>query len=243
MEEDQSRRFTDREVALVLKKASEIGEREGSGSGGGLSLADLHEIAREVGISADAISEAVAGLARGSDRSALVRGSPLVRRSVHAVPGELSKEGIGRLVALIDEKTASAGTVAEALGSLRWTSSERFSSTQVSITPERGETTILVVEKATPQLRRILHLVPASWGLMLAGAVVAAPSAMGAAQAVGIAGLGAIVGLGAGRAVWSYLSGRAGARVERLAADLSREANASVLRGLVAAAKEGSDPS
>jgi len=47
---DGSRRFTDREVATLLRKASEIEESEGSPGSGGLSMDDLQEIAREVGI-------------------------------------------------------------------------------------------------------------------------------------------------------------------------------------------------
>lgn len=60
MSMDPTRRFTDREVAIVLRKASEIDEGEGAdaGSGAGLSLEDLKEIAREVGISAQAIDRA-----------------------------------------------------------------------------------------------------------------------------------------------------------------------------------------
>jgi hypothetical protein len=55
---DRSRRFTDREVALVLKKASELEEVEGTGSGGGLTLDDLEQIASEVGISPALIKKA-----------------------------------------------------------------------------------------------------------------------------------------------------------------------------------------
>jgi hypothetical protein len=48
---EASRRFTDREVAMVLKKASEIDESGDAGASGGLSLEDLTDIAGEVGIS------------------------------------------------------------------------------------------------------------------------------------------------------------------------------------------------
>lgn len=47
---------------MVLRKASEIEEREGSAGSGGLSLDDLQEIAREVGITPEAIAKAVDGL-------------------------------------------------------------------------------------------------------------------------------------------------------------------------------------
>ena len=61
MSPDATRRFTDQEVALVLRKAAEIDEAEGS-EPKGLSIADLRQIAREVGLSPGAIDRAVAAL-------------------------------------------------------------------------------------------------------------------------------------------------------------------------------------
>ena len=45
---EQSRRFTDQEVAIILRQASELDEDGGSGPAGGLSISDLEEIAQEV---------------------------------------------------------------------------------------------------------------------------------------------------------------------------------------------------
>jgi len=89
---DSSRRFTDREVALILRRASEIDEREGRYGEGALSQADLREIAAEVGISPNAVDRAVAAM---SDRRApsTLLGAPLVRRTVHDVPEELDRRG------------------------------------------------------------------------------------------------------------------------------------------------------
>jgi hypothetical protein len=169
---EKSRRFTDREVAMVLHKASEIDEAEGDGSGSGLSLEDLTEIAKEVGISSGAIHLAVAGLDRRRPMRPTLAGAPLVRKAVHAIPGELNEQAIERLVRLIDERAEDAGTISEALGSMRWTSSDRFKSTRISITPGGGETSIEVVEKVVPRMRRIVHLVPAAWASMFAGSFV-----------------------------------------------------------------------
>lgn len=54
---DSDRRYTDQEVALVLAKASELEEGRAltSTSGRGLTLRELHEIAKEVGLSPRAI--------------------------------------------------------------------------------------------------------------------------------------------------------------------------------------------
>lgn len=123
---------------MVLHKASEIDEAEGDGSRSGLSLEDLTEIAKEVGISSAAIHRAVAGLDRRRPMTPTLTGAPLVRKVVHAIPGELNEQAIEQLVRLIDERAEGAGTISEALGSVRWTSSDRFKSTRISITPGGG---------------------------------------------------------------------------------------------------------
>jgi hypothetical protein len=219
---DQSRRFTDREVALVLKRATEIDDTDGDG-GRGMSLEELTAIAREVGISQSAIERAAAGVQRGQRVGPSLAGAPRVRKAVHAVSGRLDRDAIARLVGLIDERTDNAGSVTEALGSVRWTGADRLKSTRISITPSDAETTIEVVEKAEPRLRRIFHFLPMAWGAMLAGTVVASvastPLAAGAIALAGVAG-----GLGAGRLAWNLVSRSSERRVRRLAEGLAQEA-------------------
>lgn len=228
---DESRRFTDREVAIVLRKASEIDESEGSAGGGGLSLDDLTDIAKEVGISSDAIERAVATLDRGRQIGPSLAGAPAVRKAMHAVPGELDQEGIARLMSIVDERADNAGAITEALGSVRWTGSDRLKSTRVSITPARGETTIEVVEKAEPRLRRIFHLLPAAWGVMLAAPAIASlqPGPLGIA---GLTVASLALGAGLGRAAWTAMSAMSGRRVRRLAEDIADEAVRATQDGL-----------
>jgi hypothetical protein len=233
MSADESRRFTDREVALVLRKASEIEETSGGAGGGGLSLSDLQDIGREVGISPAAIAQAAAAVEGAGRRSALFRPAPLVRRTVHAVPGELNEEAVAALVRLVDERADTTGSVSEALGSVRWTGGDRFWNLQVSVTPRAGETTIQVVEKAAPRLRRFMAILPTAWGAMLAVPAVAGLHLPGVPGA-GVLALGAVVGATVGRLVWGVLSARSEAKVSRLAADLTREANEAASRGLLA---------
>jgi len=233
MTNDSTRRFTDREVALVLRKAVEIDESEGSGAGVGLSLQDLREIAREVGISPTAIERAVHRIEGPSTLPALWTGAPLVRKAVRAVPGELDRDAIARLIQVVDERTDTAGTISEAVGSVRWTGSDRFKSSFVSITPGGGETSIQVVEKSVGRLRRIFHFIPAAWGLMLV-APLAGGAGVGVAGGIGLAALSALAGAGVGRVVWNVLSGQSARRVERLAAALADEARAAGRQGLPA---------
>ncbi len=216
---ERSRRYTDREVALVLRRASELDDSEGPGSGG-LSHRDLTEIAAEVGISPAAIDRAIASLDRGRDFGPALTGAPLVRKAVHAVPATLREEDIAHLIRLVDERTDAAGSVTEALGSVRWTSSDRFKSTRVSITPGEAETAIEVVEKVTPRLRRVIHLIPPVWGVALSGAILSGmpPSAGGTAMTVG---LGVAAGVAVGRGAWNLLSRQSERRVRRLAERLA----------------------
>lgn len=220
---DRSRRFTDREVALILKRATEVDDAEATDAGGGLSLEDLTDIAREVGISPTAIERAVAGLDRGRRIGPSLAGAPRVRKAVHAVPGELDQDGIARLMAVVDERTDSTGAITEALGAVRWTGRDRFKSTRVSITPRDGETTIEVVEKAEPKLRRIFHLLPPAWALMLA-APIAGGLELSVIGVVGLVILAVAAGLGVGRGVWSLVSAASGRRVRRLASELADQA-------------------
>jgi hypothetical protein len=124
----------------------------------------------------------------------------------------------------VDERTASAGTISEALGSVRWTTSDRFRSSLVTITPAQGETTIQVVEKTLPRIRRIFHLLPAAWAAMIAAPIVGALGIAGPVGVVAALAGSAVLGVGIGRGVWNLLSLRSGQRVERLAAALSEEA-------------------
>jgi len=229
---DESRRFTDREVALVLRRASEMDLPAEGEAASGLSLNELREIAKEVGITTEAIDRAVASLDRGQRVVPGLAGAPRVRKAVHAVPGELDQDGIARLMRLVDERTDNAGTISEALGSVRWTGQDRLKSTRISVTPRGGETTIEVVEKAEPRLRRILHLVPASWGLILAPALF--PTLGGSAlAAAGIFAGATAVGAGVGRAVWTLVSAASGRRVRRLAEGIATEATTAVREGQV----------
>lgn len=217
---DESRRFTDREVALVLKRATELDEVDPAiGAHGGTSLAELHSIAREVGISEAAVDRAVAGLeTRGSGGVGFL-GPRGVRKAVHAIPATLDEGAVGRLIQVVDREVAHTGSVTEALGSVRWTGSTRFTSTQVSITPGDGETAIEVVEKAEPVHRYVFQLMPAMWGGIASIGAVAALGPPGLLVTAGAT----LAGWGIGRAVWGSLDRIGQDRVKRLAASLAGE--------------------
>jgi hypothetical protein len=227
MDSDGSRRFTDKEVAIVLRKASELEDREGEGGGSGLSLEELEDIAAEVGISREAMSRAVAHLDARSKRLRPLSGGPLTHRAIQAVPGELDEDARARLIEYVNSTSDMIGATSDALGSTQWTSVDRFRSTQVSITPGRGETNVQVVERASARLRRLAHLLPASLAAAVTAGSIGALEPSSGAVAAFIA-LGFAVGGTVGRAVWGWLSSQSADRVERLAGELARQAKQEV---------------
>ena len=45
-------------------------------------------------------------------------------------------------------------------------------SNRAALTPENGETVIQVVQKVRPRLRRVMQLLPAAWGMIIAGGAI-----------------------------------------------------------------------
>jgi hypothetical protein len=184
----------------------------------------LEEIARDVGLDPDLVAEAALELDtnRGMSEFDLL-GPPATRKSVQAVTGTLDEPGLRSLVQVVDDGAAADGIVTEALGTVRWTATDRFRSTQVTVAPAGDETRIQVTQRYNGRVRPVLHLLPAAWGAIGAMAVGAGLGFVGAPVAVFVAG-GAAIGAGVGRLVWHALSARSDRQVRRLADTLARDA-------------------
>lgn len=226
------RRFTDQEVALVLQRAAEIEERRATAfPAKGLRLAELRDIAREVGLSPDVIDEAVGTLHVGSRPSAgTLLGAPLSTKVMRGVPGRLDQEAMQALVRLVEDRVEATGTVTEALGTVRWTSvgrGHKFDrTTQVSFVSKPDETQIQVVQRYPSGLRAVLQLVPGLWGAGIGFGVAAGAGGISTATGVGIVAAVAAVGTGLGRAIWTGLARRNAREVERVADELVAAARA-----------------
>lgn len=221
MAHDDSRRFTDREVALVLRKASEIDETEAATAGGGLTLEELERIAAEVGIPVSSIHKAVGDLDRGGVR--LFGEASRVHQVIRAVPGELDQTAVARLIQHVEGSSPHVGVVTQAVGSTQWTASDRFRTAQVTITPAAGETRVRVVERAKSRLWRVTHFMPTMVGTALvAGTIGQFDPSSGMIAA--LMGAGAAAGAAVGRAIWLRLSAASKGRVNQLATELAREA-------------------
>jgi hypothetical protein len=226
---DKSRRFTDKEVALVLRKASELEEAEGTGPGGGLSLLDLEQIAAEVGISREVLNRAVAALDNKAGGNPFARGQ-LVHQVIRAVDGELSENSVSELIQHVDGTSDQVGVVSEALGSIQWTARDRFRTYQVSIKPSEGETRIRVIERATARLRTFVATVPTMMGAALVAGSIGGFDPSSGMVAI-LTAMGAVAGAVVGRVLWRQVSSGSEARVKQLAADLTRQAEAAIESG------------
>jgi hypothetical protein len=220
------RRFTDRDVALIFQRAAELDRDRGPASlSRGLSLGELQEIGREVGLGGEVVARAareVAGTAgRGGHRSIL--GAPLVHRQARAVAGELDREALGALVSRLEETVPAQGTVTEALETVRWHARGRFLGRQVALEPGDGETRIRVEERYTPRARLLLQGIPTIYGALF-GAVVGSEMVgplVGVAGAVAVALAVWIVA----RVAWGGMARRSGERVHEVAEVLAAAAH------------------
>jgi len=216
------RSFSDREVALVLRRAAEIEASEGL-SAGGISESELLAIAGEAGIGGEAVGRALAELRT----EAAVTGStflpPSSRRAARVAPGSLGREEMATLVRSIEDRIGRPGTVTEALDTVRWTSASSMWTTQVSLSSGGGESRVGVHERINDRARRILFILPANL-LTMTGVVIAGSLGFAAGGILAFAGGGALAGLAIGRAAFRRFSQASRERVERLASDVSEAA-------------------
>lgn len=185
-------------------------------------------VGAEVGISPGLIHKAVAELDARTGGNPFGKGQ-LVHQAVRAVEGELGGEAVAELIRHVDGHSDYVGVTTEALGSVQWTAHSRFRSTQVSVTPGKGETRLQVIERASTRLRLLAQAVPTMTGAALASGSIGQfdPSTM---AVVLISALGGFFGALIGRALWGHLSGQSRERVDRLAAELTQEAEEAVRR-------------
>ncbi|MGD8320704.1 MAG: hypothetical protein PVJ02_09625 [Gemmatimonadota bacterium] len=220
------RRFTDQDVALILKRAAELDRSAAPNSlARGLSGSELEEIAREVGIDPRMVARAVAELDdHRRSSSELLLGEAPMHRQTRVVPRALDRSALQSLVAAVDESVPAQGTVSEALGAVRWSASDRILSRQVAIKPSEHETLIRVEERYTHAIRGVLHGIPSAYGVVF-GLAWGLEGIGGLGPGLGLAAALGAGGWALGRALWSAVSRRSRRRVHALADRLTEEAD------------------
>jgi hypothetical protein len=146
-DDPSGRRFSDREVALILNAAAELQEREGAGTSiGRLSIRDIEQIAAEVGMDAALVRRAVQAVdGRGSHaRTDRLRGGPqalVVERTVEGEMGPATAEAVPEAVRGLTGEVGEASTVGRLFG---WRGRLDGARTEVSVAPDGGRTRMRV---------------------------------------------------------------------------------------------------
>ena len=150
-----SRRYNEKEVADIIKRASELQQVESTAeSTTGMSLAELEQVAREAGLDPALVRRAASDLdTRVSDRKpSPFIGAPTNLVLERTIDGEIPMDEYESLVLEIQREIGGVGQVSTLGRSLVWTmqgASRRRASTrtvQVTVTPRNGRTTIRMEE-------------------------------------------------------------------------------------------------
>ena len=124
-EPSSSRRYNEKEVALIIKQASELQESASSAdSSTGMSLAELEQVARETGLDPALIRRAATDLdTRVTDRTpSRFLGAPSTLRLERTIDGEVSPDEYEGLVLEIQRTVGGMGSASTLGRSLQWTS-------------------------------------------------------------------------------------------------------------------------
>jgi hypothetical protein len=149
-----SRRFNEKEVAQIIKRASELQQDEAPAeSSTGMSLAELEQVAREAGLDPTLVRRAATDLdTRVTDkRPSGFIGAPTSLSLERTIDGELPVDEYETLVLEI-QRELGVGTASTLGRSLQWTmrgvDRRRISTrtVQVTVTPRNGRTTIRIEE-------------------------------------------------------------------------------------------------
>ena len=227
----ERRRFTDQEFALILRRAQELqdGGAEGgrAGSRAGLSLAEIRQIAGEVGIDARYVELAAENLPVTSTPAGALIGAPWQWEVTRVVGGELPEAEKGRVLDAIRSVMKEKGELETAYGRVEWTYDDQLGPLLVRVVPDRGETRVEVSALRSGEAG-LAYILPTALGGMIGGAALAGLFGVAEGGAapfmVGMAG----VSFAAARVFWRARA----ASWERKVALLAERVTEAVRRGL-----------
>ena len=153
---EHRRRYGDKEVGLILKRAAELQrhEPESAVEGGGLSLTELEEVAAEVGIDPRHLRRAASEIDAGgaglqTEGMARLLGGPLTISLKRSLPGEFPPGDFDKLAGDIQQAADGQGGASVLGNTLTWrsTSPNNERSLMVTVTSRDGRTRILIEER------------------------------------------------------------------------------------------------
>jgi hypothetical protein len=216
---DAGRRYTETELALILKSAAEMQAHDpGRPHGVGMTLSEIEAIASEAGIDAAYIQRAVAGLRTGGTVGLWHRlaGSPSRFQAQRILESDIGDDDTAMLVDLVRAEFGRHGDLRDALGGVEWKAGDDWGSSYVSVRNGAGSTRI-VVGSDRNDTAWALGLVSPILGAIVGGiATSLLPIEPVLAASLGVGG-----GLAAARLAWGRIAAHWHARVNRVADDLT----------------------
>jgi len=197
------RRFTDEEVALILREASETQEGGRRGGAEGLSLVQLKEIAGEVGLDPAQVEAAANRLVlhRSGSRVPFF-GTPLTPEFEREIPGELAEDDLAELVTTIRKVLGRRGVTGTELGTFEWKAADPMGGRYVSVRPKDGTTRLRVFAN----FRDGLGVFVAGGGMMMTLGFTVILASLGLKQLIGpgILPVGALLSVLPLRQIWRW---------------------------------------
>ena len=224
------RRYSEKEVGLILRRATELQRAEPYAEDPtGLTLAELQEVAGEVGIDPRYLRRAAAELEGGAAPGLLegLAGAPVAFVLERTVPGEFPESRFEELVPLMQSATVGQGNASAVGKTLTWSSRSdtNTSSQQILITSRQGETLVRIEERlagfAGGVFGGMLGGVGGGVGLGLGGALGGALGSVALAVALPVVAIGA--SYGAARAIFRYHYRKRKRQMEDLMSRLVKE--------------------
>lgn len=146
------RRYSEKEVGRILRRATEIQRSEPSArTPAGLTLGELEDVAKEAGIDPGYLRRAAAELEVGGESPAwkVLAGAPPGFVLERIVQGELPESALEALVPIMQSATIGQGNASSVGKTLTWSSrsDSNSSSQQILVSSRDGETLIRVEER------------------------------------------------------------------------------------------------
>jgi hypothetical protein len=238
---DTSRRFNEKEVALIIKRASELQQMESTAeSSTGMSLVELEQVAREAGLDPALVRRAAVDLDTRVTDQAPNRwaGAPTLLRLERTIEGEVPADEYEPMVLEIQRVLGGVGSASILGRTLQFSmtgfgrrhASER--AVQVTVTPRNGRTTIRVEEPLGPLAGALFGGVMGGMGGGLTGPAIAVGAAAfhSAILATGFAGAAIGGSYLLARTIYGRVVRRRGDRLQELMSRLAEHASATAVR-------------
>lgn len=222
------RRFTEREFAVILRKATEL-QDTGEGTAErttGLTLREIQQIAAEAGIDPDLVARAADAVSRGAGEGEGRRfwGPSGTFQLTASVDRQLSTDDLSRLMEVVRYEVRQPGSVQEVLGSVGWKSDGKDNAMEVRITPRDGRTRIELLADQTAN--KAMSYILAGTGGFMTSIITLSTLDAGKPVVLGVSFLLApLLGALVARPFWTSWARRQRERLSRLVGMLKEEAD------------------